>query len=150
AALRYSNAELVGKQAHYLHMRGADIVICRFPEREHRFTDLVMGPTLMARRSTLIDNPFAERTLGEDTELQQRLISSGARIYSALRCNVFQGRGDHAHTWAVEDSHLCANSDVHSCGFAPEHYCFCALCQGERSGVNSSMRSPTPRSASMA
>src|SRR5699024_490226 len=46
AALRYSDAELVGKQAHYRHMRGADIVICRFPEREHRFTDLVMGPKI--------------------------------------------------------------------------------------------------------
>ena len=124
AALRYSDAELVGKQAHYLHMRGADIVICRFPEREHRFTDLVMGPTLMARRSTLIDCPFAERTLGEDTELQQRLISSGARIYSADRFNFVQVRGDHAHTWAVEDSHLLANGDVHAFGFAPEHYCF--------------------------
>jgi spore maturation protein CgeB len=124
AALRYSGAELVGKQAHYLHMRGADIVICRFPEREHRFTDLVMGPTLMARRSTLIDCPFAERTLGEDTELQQRLVSSGARIYSADRFNFVQVRGDHAHTWAVEDSHLLANGDVHAFGFAPEHYCF--------------------------
>ena len=124
AALRYSDAELVGKQAHYLHMRGADIVICRFPEREHRFTDLVMGPTLMARRSTLIDCPFAERTLGEDTELQQRLVSSGARIYSADRFNFVQVRGDHAHTWAVEDSHLLANGDVHAFGFAPEHYCF--------------------------
>ena len=83
-----------------------------------------MGPTLVARRSTLIDNPFAERTLGEDTELQQRLISSGARIYSADRFNFVQVRGDHAHTWAVEDSHLLANGDVHAFGFAPEHYCF--------------------------
>lgn len=124
AALRYSNADLVGKQAHYLHIRGRDIVICRFPEREHRFTDLVMGPTLMTHRSTLLDNPFAERTLGEDTELQQRLIASGARIYSADRFNFVQIRGDHAHTWSVDDSHLLANGDVHAFGYAPDHYCF--------------------------
>jgi hypothetical protein len=124
AALRYSNADLVGKQAHYLHIRGRDIVICRFPEREHRFTDLVMGPTLMTHRSTLLDNPFAERTLGEDTELQQRLVGSGARIYSADRFNFVQVRGDHAHTWSVDDSHLLANGDVHAFGYAPGHYCF--------------------------
>lgn len=124
AALRYSNADLVGKQAHYLHIRGRGIVICRFPEREHRFTDLVMGPTLMMHRSTLLDNPFAERTLGEDTELQQRLIASGARIYSADRFNFVQVRGDHAHTWSVDDSHLLANGDVHAFGYAPGHYCF--------------------------
>lgn len=124
AALRYSAADLVGKQAHYLHMRGSDIVIRRFPEREHRFTDLVMGPTLVTRRSTLLTHPFAERTLGEDTELQQRLISDGARIYSGDRFNFVQVRGSHAHTWNVEDSLLLANGDVHAFGYSEGHYCF--------------------------
>ncbi|UVI36672.1 glycosyltransferase family protein [Brevibacterium spongiae] len=124
AALRFSNAELVGKQAHYLHLRGRDIVMCRFPEREHRYTDLVMGPTLMGRRELFLDHPFAQRTQGEDTELQERLISDGARIYSADRFNFVQVRGDHAHTWSVDDDQLLANSDVHSFGFARDHYCF--------------------------
>lgn len=124
AALRYSNAELVGKQAHYLHLRERNIVMCRFPEREHRFTDLVMGPTLMGRRQLFLDNPFAERTLGEDTDLQQRLVSDGARIYSADRFNFVQVRANHSHTWTVNDDLLLANSDVHSYGFAAEHYCF--------------------------
>lgn len=124
AALRYSAADLVGKQAHYLHMRGSDIVICRFPEREHRFTDLVMGPTLMAHKSTLLEHPFAERTLGEDTDLQKRLIAADARIYSADRFNFVQVRGSHSHTWAVEDNLLLANGDVHAFGYAKGHYCF--------------------------
>lgn len=124
AALRYSAADLVGKQAHYLHLRGNDVVMLRFPEREHRYTDLVMGPTMMAKRSTLLDNPFAERTLGEDTELQRRLVDNGARIYSADRFNFIQVRGDHAHTWSVEESLLLANSDVHAFGYAEGHYCF--------------------------
>lgn len=124
AALRYSNAALVGKQAHYLHLRSRDIVMCRFPEREHRFTDLVMGPTLMGTRELFADYPFAERTLGEDTDLQQRLITDSARIYSADRFNFVQVRGEHSHTWTVDEDLLLANSDVHSFGFAPEHYCF--------------------------
>lgn len=124
AALRFSAADLVGKQAHYLHIRGSDIVVCRFPEREHRFTDLVMGPTLMARKSTLLEHPFAERTLGEDTDLQKRLVAAGARIYSADRFNFVQVRGSHAHTWTVEDDLLLANGDVHAFGYAEGHYCF--------------------------
>ena len=124
AAMCYSNADLVGKQAHYLHIRGSDIVICRFPEREHRFTDLVMGPTLMTRRSTLTAQPFAERTLGEDTDLQKRLIANGARIYSTDRFNFVQVRDSHGHTWTVEDNLLLANGNVHSFGYAPGHYCF--------------------------
>src|SRR5699024_7790662 len=124
AALRFSHADLIGKQAHYLLLRGRNIVMCRFPEREHRYTDLVMGPTLMARRDTLLDHPFAELTLGEDTDLQRRLIDAGARIYSADRFNFVQVRGNHSHTWSVDDDLLLANSDVHSFGYAPEHYCF--------------------------
>lgn len=124
AALRYSNADLVGKQAHYLHLRGRNIVMCRFPEREHRYTDLVMGPTLMAQRDTFRHFTFSNRTLGEDTDLQRRLVADGARIYSADRFNFVQVRGDHAHTWNVEDDLLLANSDVHSFGYSPAHYCF--------------------------
>ncbi|WP_309131145.1 glycosyltransferase [Brevibacterium sp.] len=124
AALWYSDADLVGKQAHYLYLRGRNVVMCRFPEREHRYTDLVMGPTLMGRRELFIEHPFAERTQGEDTELQRRLVTAGARIYSADRFNFVQVRGDHSHTWSVDSDHLLANSDVHSFGFAPEHYCF--------------------------
>ncbi len=124
AALRYSNADLVGKQAHYLYLQARDVVICRFPEREHRYTDLVMGPTLVARKEILKEFRFAERTLGEDTELQQRLVASGARIYSSDRFNFVQVRAGHSHTWTVDDHLLLANGDVHSFGFALNHYCF--------------------------
>lgn len=124
AGMRYSGADLVGKQAHYLYLHSRNIVMCRFPEREHRFTDLVMGPTLMARRELFIDHPFAERTLGEDTDLQQRIIVEGGRIYSADRFNFVQVRSDHSHTWSVNDDLLLANSDVHSFGFSRDHYLF--------------------------
>ena len=124
AALRYSNADLVGKQAHYLHLRNRDIVMCRFPEREHRFTDLVMGPTLMGSRELFRRTPFADRTLGEDTDLQRRLVSDGARIYSADRFNFVQVRDSHSHTWSVDDDLLLANSNVHSFGFSRGHHCF--------------------------
>lgn len=124
AALRYSNADLVGKQAHYLHLRGRNIVMCRFPEREHRYTDLVMGPTLVAKRELFLEHPFAQRTLGEDTDLQRRLADADACIYSADRFNFVQVRGTHNHTWSVDDDLLLANSDVHSYGFSAEHYCF--------------------------
>lgn len=124
AALRYSGADLVGKQAHYLYLKTQGVVMCRFPEREHRYTDMVMGPTLMGYRKLFLENPFAERTQGEDTELQQRILTKGGRIYSADRFNFVQIRGHHAHTWSVDDHQLLANSDVHAFAFAQDHYCF--------------------------
>lgn len=124
AALRYSNADLVGKQAHYLYLRNREIVMCRFPEREHRFTELVMGPTLIGSKDLFQRYPFADRTLGEDTDLQRRLAAEGARIYSADRFNFVQVRGERGHTWTANDELLLANGDVHSYGFAPQHYLF--------------------------
>ncbi|SMX95050.1 glycosyltransferase family protein [Brevibacterium linens] len=124
AALRYSGADLVGKQAHYLYLTSRDIVMCRFPEREHRFTDIVMGPTLMSRKDLFSRHRFADRTQGEDTELQQRIVADGARIYSADRFNFVQVRGDHRHTWSVDDNRLLANGDVHTFGLSTNHYVF--------------------------
>ena len=124
AALRYSDADLVGKQAHYLYLKLRNIVMCRFPEREHRYTDMVMGPTLMGRKDLFTELPFADRTQGEDTELQQRFVAAGARIYSADRFNFVQIRGVHEHTWSVDDERLLANSDVHSFGMPIDHYIF--------------------------
>ena len=124
AALYFSNSELVGKQTHYMYLRSRDVVICRFPELEHRYTNLVMGPTLMANRSLLLDHPFAERTNGEDTELQQRLVSAGARIYSADRFNFIQVRGAHTHTWEAGDLELISQGQVHSFGLQKDHYLF--------------------------
>src|SRR5690606_6699697 len=44
-ALDFSGADVVGKQAHHMLLKGTDCLLVRFPEREHRFTDMVMGPT---------------------------------------------------------------------------------------------------------
>ena len=36
----------------------------------------------MGSRELFQRNPFADRTLGEDTDLQRRLVSDGARLLS--------------------------------------------------------------------
>lgn len=124
AALRYSAADMVGKQAHYLYLTGSKLVMRRFAEREHRFTDLVMGPTMTAARRVFEELQFARLPRGEDTNLQQRLVADGGTIYSADRFNFVQVRTDHVHTWQVDDALLLANSDVHAFDYAPGHYFF--------------------------
>ncbi|MCT1656930.1 glycosyltransferase family protein [Brevibacterium luteolum] len=124
AALRYSAADMVGKQAHYLYLTGSKLVMRRFPEREHKFTELVMGPTMTAARDVFETLRFANVPRGEDTDLQNRLVASGGAIYSADRFNFIQVRTDHAHTWQVDDALLLANSEVHAFDFATGHYLF--------------------------
>lgn len=99
----------------YLHLCNRDIVICRFPERAHRFTDLIMAPTLRGMKELFQRN---YHTLCEVTQRQHQLVSDGARIYSAARFNFVQVRDFHSHTWNVDDGLLLANSNVHSFGLA--------------------------------
>ena len=124
-ALHYSAADLVGKQAHYMHLEGSGAVLLRFPEREHKYTNLVMGPTMVGARDTFTDVRFSPITRGEDTTFQRELIASGGVVYSADRFNFVQVRThDGAHTWTVEQPELLANSVVHGFGLAPDHHFF--------------------------
>jgi spore maturation protein CgeB len=120
-ALSYSGADVVGKQAHYMHLEASNAAILRFAAREHRFTDFVMGPTLMARREVFADHPFEHVTVGEDTGFLRAAHSAGRTIYSADRFYFFQVRTGSGHTWEVEDAELLASGDLKFYGKLNEH-----------------------------
>lgn len=121
-AMDFSGAEVVGKQAHYMYLEAHDATMLRFGDREHRFTDFVMGPTIVARRETAAAVRFAEARRGEDTGFLQGAAESGARIYSADRFNFVQVRsGGDRHTWTVTDAELLAGGEVQFYGRADAH-----------------------------
>jgi spore maturation protein CgeB len=120
-ALSFSGADIVGKQAHYVHLKKSQANIIRFAEREHRYTDFVMGPTIMAPRQVLLDNPFAKLGLGEDTAFLQSAQQRGMTIYSADRFNYLQVRGGSEHTWQVSDAQLLASGGLRFYGEPHDH-----------------------------
>lgn len=112
-ALDYSGADIVGKQAHYMYLADVNATLLRFAEREHRFTDFVMGPTIVTRRDLAAAHPFAPLTRGEDTTFLADLTAAGCRIYSADRFGFTQVRGTPTeHTWSVTDAHALASGDL--------------------------------------
>lgn len=111
-ALGYSGADLVGKQAHYMYVADQDATLLRFGEREHRFTDFVMGPTILGRRDVFEQVPFQARTTGEDTTFLAAAVNAGHRIYSSDRFNFRQHRGTGEHTWSVTDATVMASGCV--------------------------------------
>jgi len=123
AALRFSGADLVGKQAVHVYLAGLDCTVLRSPEREHRFTSFVAGPTLVAERDTLRRVRFADRTRGEDSRLLRDLADAGGRVYSSDRFGFVQMRGVAAsgHTWDAADAEFLANGRVVASGLASEH-----------------------------
>ena len=108
-ALEFSRAQLVGKQARYMRLESLDATVLMSEEREHRFTDLIAGPTMIGPRSTFTQVPFEKRTRGEDTSFQRALLNSGGSIYSADRFNFVQYRNGSAHTWQTSDASILAN-----------------------------------------
>lgn len=120
-ALSFSGADIVGKQAHYVHLKNSRANVLRFAEKEHRYTDFVMGPTIMAPRQVFVDNPFAQLGLGEDTAFLQNAQQQGMTIYSADRFNYLQVRGGSDHTWQISDAKLLASGSLKFYGEPNDH-----------------------------
>lgn len=122
-AQRFSGADIVGKQAHYMHLVATEATILRNPEREHRWTDFVMGPTLTGLRDIFLAHPFEDRNRGEDTAFLASVVSDGGKIYSSDRFNFLQMRGIN-HTWDIEDHELLSRGKVQFFGKGLEHMMF--------------------------
>lgn len=122
-AMRYSGADLVGKQAHYMHLESRNATMLRFAEREHRWTDFVMGPTMTGKAELFRRIGFSGLSRGEDSDFFKRAMSAGASIYSADRFNFCQMRsgGGTGHAWDVDDVELLATGEVRSFGLPVEH-----------------------------
>lgn len=116
-ALEYSGADIVGKQAHQMYLESQSAHLVRFPQREHRFTDFVAGPTMVMPRSVALEHRFPDAQIGEDSELLRRVVDAGGRIYSADRFEFVQvRRGAGEHTWDASDAEMLANADVQGFG----------------------------------
>lgn len=122
-ALRFSGADVVGKQAHHVHLADLDALVLRFPDREHRFTDRVMGPTILTRRDVVAAVPFPALPRGEDTAFVDAVVRSGARVYAADRFGFVQVRraGAAGHTWPAGSAELLATGRVVTFGPGLEH-----------------------------
>lgn len=120
-ALDWAGADVVGKQAHHLYLEGMDATLLRFPEREHRYTDFVAGPTIVAKRDLALAQPFPAVGRGEDTGFLRGAAEAGAVIYSADRFGFIQVRHAAAHTWDVTDQELLANGRLAFYGLNPAH-----------------------------
>ncbi|MFF5790426.1 glycosyltransferase [Paeniglutamicibacter sp. NPDC012692] len=126
AAYRYSRADVVGKQAHYVYLGERNATLLRFEEQEHRFTDRVMGPTIFTTSEVMRSVRFPEMNRGEDTNFLAALTAAGGTIYSADRFNFLQMRSSEKlrHTWSVEEIDLMATGVITSFGPNEQHVMF--------------------------
>ena len=122
-SMMYSEAEVVGKRAHYMHLAGPGATILRNPQLEHRYVEAVSGPTIFAATATFRRLPFQQLQRGEDSRFLSDVIAAGARIYSADRFNYCQFRGQNVagHTWSITHEELLASSKIQFFGSPEDH-----------------------------
>lgn len=120
-ALMFSGADVVGKLAHFMYIESRNATLLRFNHMEHRFSHMVIGATIMARKATFERFPFEELGRGEDTAFMRAVSDAGGKIYASDRYNYYVQRSASGHTWTATDDQLLASGDIQFWGKPTEH-----------------------------
>jgi len=113
-AFLYTNAELVGKATHYVHLRDLGATMLRFPGLEHRYTYSIKGPTFVAKASMIHNLRFSSLPRAIDSDLLTRCKERDIPVYATDRYNFAFVRHSDAskHTYKIEDADLLKNGRI--------------------------------------
>ncbi|WP_189032196.1 glycosyltransferase [Paenibacillus albidus] len=110
-ALHKSKADIIGKRAHYMYLRGSRTLILRFPHDENRTVTKLPGATLFMKRDVFNKVQFPNQNVGEDDLFCIRSKRKGYKVYSAGKYNfvAIRRKNSSAHTWIISDKELIAH-----------------------------------------
>lgn len=106
AELRAQGAGIAGKWGHYVWLRSSGAVVLRYPDAEHTWARRIQGGSMLFEGDVVRDLRFGDLPRAVDSDILDRAIGAGVRIWSADRFNFVSVRGEDrtAHTWTVEDA----------------------------------------------
>ncbi len=101
-----SGAGIVGKWAHYVWLRSTGAVVLRYPDAEHAYQRRIQGGSMLFTRDVVRSLRFSDIPRAVDSDILDRAIAEGIKIWSADRFNYVSIRGTDAaaHTWTVADA----------------------------------------------
>lgn len=110
-AFQRTKADIIGKRAHYMYLRGSKTLILRFPQDENRPVTKLPGATLVIKREVLNKVRFPDRSVGEDDLFCVRSKKKGYKVYSAEKNNfvAIRRKNSSNHTWIISDKELIAH-----------------------------------------
>lgn len=110
-ALQKANADIVGKRAHYMYLRGSKTLILRFHKDENKLVTKLPGATLFMKRNVLDKVQFPHQNVGEDDLFCLRSKKQGYKIYSAGKYNfvAIRRKNSSSHTWIISDKELLSH-----------------------------------------
>jgi len=107
-AFNQSNADIVGKRAHFLYLQGSKMLILRFHTDENRFVSILPGATLVFKRKVFQKVQFPDQSMGEDDQFCIDSKAKGFKIFSGGKNNfiVMRRKNSQNHTWIINDKIL--------------------------------------------
>jgi cellulose synthase/poly-beta-1,6-N-acetylglucosamine synthase-like glycosyltransferase len=110
-AFNRTNADLIGKRAHYMYLRGSKSLLLRFPKAEKRYVSILPGATLVIKRKVFNKVQFPNQNVGEDDTFCRRSKKKGYKIYSAGKYNfvAIRRKNSYKHTWIMSDKKIMAH-----------------------------------------
>lgn len=111
-AFKRTNADIIGKRAHYMYLRGSRTLILRFEKDENRYVSILPGATLVIKRKVFKNVRFPNQNVGEDDMFCMRSMKKGYKIYSSHKYNfvAIRRKNSSNHTWIINDKKLLAES----------------------------------------
>lgn len=103
---RYTDAGIVGKWAHYVWLRSSGAVVLRYFDSENRYERRVQGGSMLFEGDVVRSVRFSDIPRAVDSDILDRSMAEGVKVYSGDRYNYVSIRGSdrHAHTWTVSDA----------------------------------------------
>ena len=124
AAFDYTDAQIVGKWAHYVWLRSTGAVVLRHAASEHTYERRIQGGSMLFDGDLVRQVRFSDIPRAVDTDILDRAMADGAAVYSADRFNYVSIRGSdrQAHTWTVADhTFMTASGQLTFFGDPREH-----------------------------
>ncbi|WP_410512837.1 glycosyltransferase family A protein [Paenibacillus sp. BR2-3] len=106
--LRTTNADIVGKRAHYMYLNDKKLLLLRYNRMENKYVSLVQGATLLVKSHVFRQISFPDQNRGECIKFCSDCLAHGFNIYSGNKYNFAAVRRKNSkdHTWIVSDKNL--------------------------------------------
>ena len=110
--LRTTNADIVGKRAHYMSLSGTNYLLLRYGRMENKYSAIVQGATLLVRRHVFNRISFPNQNRGECVKFCSDCKAHGFMIYSGNKYNfaAIRRKNSKDHTWIVSYRKLLAKN----------------------------------------
>lgn len=114
--LSVMEADLTGKATIFYYLEERNLLVRKWPDQEHRWTDKVSGATFVGRRSLFEKVKFQSLSRGEDSAFLSGVKKLGGKVYSADPFNYLAVRHSGKHAWDITDLEIMAYSRVEGFG----------------------------------